>query len=73
MENKLEYTDNYKYLGEMLNQKGNAEDHVIQLKRKTEAAYHTILPVLGNRYFNKIELVTAWKLLETFIQPILTN
>ena len=33
-EYKLEYTDNYKYLGEMLNHKGNAEDHIIQLKRK---------------------------------------
>ena len=71
-EYKLEYTDNYKYLGEMLNHKGNAEDHIIQLKRKTEAAYQTILAVLGNQYFNKIELETAWKLLETCIQPILT-
>ena len=53
-EYKLEYTDNYKYLGEMLNHKGNAEDHIIQLKRKTEAAYQTILAVLGNQYFNKI-------------------
>ena len=71
-EKKLEYTDQYKYLGEMLNHKGNAEDHIIQLKRKTEAAYQTILTVLGNQYFNKIELETAWKLLETCIQPILT-
>ena len=56
----------------MLNHKGNAEDHIIQLKRKTEAAYQTILAVLGNQYFNKIELETAWKLIETCIQPILT-
>ena len=55
----------------MLNHKGNAEDHIIQLKRKTEAAYQTILAVLGNQYFNKIELETAWKLLKTYIQPIL--
>ena len=34
-ENKLEYTDNYKYLGEMLNHKGNAEAHIIQMKLKT--------------------------------------
>ena len=70
-EKKLEYTDN-KYMGEMLNHTGNAEDHIIQLKRKTEAAYQTILTVLGNQHFNKIELETAWKLLETCIQPILT-
>ena len=56
--NKLEYTDNYKYLGEMLNHKGNAEDHILQLKRKTEAAYQTILTVLGNQCFNKIEIET---------------
>ena len=56
----------------MLNHKGNAEDHMIQLKRKTEAAYQTILTVLGNQYFNKIELETAWKLLESCIQSILT-
>ena len=55
----------------MLIHKGNAEYHIIQLKRKTEAAYQTILTVLGNQYFNKIELETAWKLLETCIQPIL--
>ena len=39
-------------LGEMLNYKGNAEYHIIQLERKTEAAYLTILIVLGNQYFN---------------------
>ena len=66
------HTDNYTYLGEMLSHKGNAEDHIMQLKRKTEAAYQPILTVLGNQYFNKIELETVWKLIETCIQPILT-
>ena len=58
-ENQLEYTDNYKYLGEILNYKGNKEDHIIQSDRKTEAAYLTILIVLGNQYFNNISLETA--------------
>ena len=46
-EKKLEYTDNYTYLGEMINHKRNAEDHITQLKRKTEAAYQTILTTVN--------------------------
>ena len=68
----LEYENTYKYLGETLNSKGNMEDHINQVKRKTEAAYQTILAIMGNQHFNKIELETAWKLLETCIQPIIT-
>ena len=40
---KLEYTNTYKYLGETLNHKGNMENHIPEIKRKTEAAYQTIL------------------------------
>ena len=69
---KLEYTKTYKYLGETLNTKGNFDDHIPELKRKTEAAYQTILAVMGNQQFSKIELETAWKLLEACIQPIIT-
>ena len=58
----------------MFNHKGNAEEHIIQQKKKTEAAYQTILTIMGNQHFNNIELETAWKLtlLETCIQPIIT-
>ena len=68
----MEYVNTYKYLGEMFNHKGNAEEHIIQQKQKTEAAYQTILTIMGNQHFNNIELETAWKLLETCIQPIIT-
>ena len=71
-ENKMEYVNTYKYLGEMFNHKGNAEEHIIQQKQKTEAAYQTILTIMGNQHFNNIELETAWKLLETCTQPIIT-
>ena len=71
-EMKLDYTDTYKYLGETLNHKGNMENHIPEIKRKTEAAYQTILTVLGNQHFNDIQMETAWKLIETCIQPILT-
>ena len=41
-EYKLEYTDNYKYLGEMLNHKGNAEDHTnVQYNWKEKQRQHT--------------------------------
>ncbi len=66
---KLEYENTYKYLGETLNNKGNLENHINEIRRKTEAAYQTILTIMGNQHFNKIELETAWKLLETCIQP----
>ena len=56
----------------MFNHKGNSEEHIIQQKKKTEAAYQTILTIMGNQHFNNIELETAWKLLETCIQPIIT-
>ena len=57
-ENKMEYVNTYKYLGEMFNHKGNAEEHIIQQKQKTEAAYQTILTIMGNQHFNNIELET---------------
>ena len=71
-ENKMEYVNTYKYLGEMFNHKGNAEEHLIQQKKKTEAAYQIILTIMGNQLFYNIELETAWKLLETCVQPIIT-
>ena len=41
-------------------------------KTKSEAAYQTILAIMGNKYVNTIELQIAWKLTETCIQPIIT-
>ena len=69
---KMEYENTYKYLGETLNTKGNLENHLNEIKKKSEAAYQTILTIMGNQQFSHIELETAWKLLETCIQPILT-
>ena len=69
---KLEYTNTYKYLGETLNHTGNMENHIPEIKRKTEAAYQTILTILGNQHFNNLQMETAWKLIETGIQPIIT-
>ena len=70
--NELEYVQTYKYLGETMNNKGTMENHIKETTQKTEAAYQTILAIMGNKYYNNIELETAWKLLETCIQPIIT-
>ena len=51
---KLEYTNTYKYLGETLSHKGNMENHIPEIKRKTEAAYQTILTILSNQHFDNL-------------------
>ena len=38
---------------------------IIQQKNKTEAAYQTILTVVGNQHFNNIELETNIKMYES--------
>ena len=40
---KLEYTDKYKYLGEIINKTGQIDDHLKETERKIEGAYQTIL------------------------------
>ena len=33
----MEYVNTYKYLGEMFNHKGNAEEHIIQQKKENRS------------------------------------
>ena len=42
---EIEETDKYKYLGEIINNKGNLEDHIKMPEGKVEAAYQTILHI----------------------------
>ena len=44
---KLEYVQTYKYLGITMNNKGNLENHIKEINKKTEAAYQTILSIMG--------------------------
>ena len=46
-----------------MNNKGTKDNHIKETKHKTEAAYQTILAIMGNKYNNNIELEAAWKLL----------
>ena len=68
----LEFTDKYKYLGEIFNNKGNLKDHISEIKGKAEAAYQTLLKIAGNKHFHNIQMKAIWKLVETCIVPILT-
>ena len=68
----LEYTDKYKYLGEILNNKNNMTDHISATKGKVEAAYQTILTITGNSTFKEIEMQVVWELVECCITAIIT-
>ena len=44
---KLEPTNKYKYLGMVINNQGNKEDHITNLKGKVEASLQTILNIVS--------------------------
>ena len=70
---QLDQTEKYKYLGETLNNKNNMANQITEIKRKTEAAYQTIVTLAGNKNFKDIEMQTIWRLLETCITPIILH
>ena len=65
---EVKETDKYKYLGEIINNKGNLEDHIKML----EAAYQTILHIAKDKNFKGLKMAIIWKLVETCIIPIIT-
>ena len=69
---KIEYTNKYKYLGFTMNSSNNLQDHIKNIQSKTEGAYQTIISLLHNKEFSKIEMASVWKLVETCIIPIIT-
>jgi hypothetical protein len=69
---KLEHTENYKYLGYIMNTKNNNKDHINAIKSKAEMAYQTSLSIMGNKDFRGMEMAVAWKLIKSTVIPILT-
>ena len=69
---QLNYTRTYKYLGITVNAENNLKDQIRNIEAKTEAAYQTIMTLLGNEEFNRIEMSTIWKLVEVCIIPVIT-
>ena len=75
---EIEETDKYKYLGEIINNKGNIEDHIKppppikMLEGKVEAAYQTILHIAKDKNFKGLKMAIIWKLMHgTCIIPII--
>ena len=65
----IQETETYKYLGEMQNDEGSNTDHIREVKKKTEAAFQTMLQLAGNQQFYQIQMETIWKLLESCVEP----
>ena len=68
---KLTITDQYKYLGETLNDKMNLSNQIARVKAKTEAAYLNLLHIIGDHHIYNIQMEAAWKLLEACVAPLI--
>ena len=68
----IEYTDKYKYLGIISNNKNNLKDHITSIASKAEATYQTVLMLAHDSNFDGIQMEIIWKLLDTCIIPIIT-
>ena len=71
-ETVLEEVKAYKYLGEMINQKGNLEAQIKEIERKTTAAVQNILAETGNKEFKGMKMEAIWKLADAILIPIIT-
>ena len=68
----LEEVEAYKYLGEMINNKGNLSAHITELKKKIQAATQNIITETGNKEFKGIKMAAVLQLVDSIIIPILT-
>ena len=69
---KIKTTENYRYLGEIINHKTNTKNQIDEAKRKAEGALQTILTIAGDPILRGIQMETIWKLIDTCIIPIIT-
>jgi hypothetical protein len=69
---ELKTTETYKYLGVVINSKGNLADHIQSIKCKVEVSIQTILNVAANPSLRPIQMETIWKLYTTCTIPIIT-
>ena len=68
----LEEVTSYKYLGELINNKGNLEDHLTATQNKIRAITAQIIAETGNKEFKGIKMKAIWQLVDATIIPILT-
>ena len=71
-EMKIKTTENYKYLGEIINHKKTTQNQIDEAKRKAEGALQTIFTIAGDPILRGIQMETIWKLIDSCIIPIIT-
>ena len=68
----LEEVSTYKYLGEVINNKGNLSDHITEIEKKVRGATAAILAETGNTEFKGIKMKAIWQMVDAIIIPIMT-
>ena len=68
----LEEVPTYKYLGEIINNKGNLGDHIAETEKKVKGATASIIAETGNKEFKGIKMQAIWQMVDAIIIPILT-
>ena len=68
----LELTNQYKYLGKIIDNKMSLEPNITQARSRSEGALQTILAIAGDTLLKGIKMETIWKLVETCIIPIIS-
>ena len=69
----LEEVPTYKYLGDMINNKGDLTAHIKEIEGKVIAATQRILTETGNKEFKGMKMQAIWQLTDAVIIPIITD
>ena len=67
---ELEEVSAYKYLGEILNNKGNLSDHIAEVERKIKGATASIISETGNKEFKGIKMQAIWQMVDVITIPM---
>ena len=68
----LEEVPTYKYLGDMINNKGDLTAHIKEIEGKVIAATQRILTETGNKEFKGMKMQAIWQLTDAVIIPNIT-
>ena len=68
----LEEVTSYKYLAEIINNKGNLTDHINEIEKKIPGATCKILAETGNKEFKGIKMKAICQMVDAIIVPIIT-
>ena len=63
----LEEVATYKYLGEIINNKGNLTYHINEIEKKIRGATSKILAETGNKEFKGIKMKAIWQMVDAII------